>query len=289
MFKRSGALSGTRRASKKPSPLPKRGTQKDLETSEKGSERAQGKKHQLRNSIDQEEDKEKGSENEISLENIVDAEASQHELVVEAEDDVSVDIDADDPVCNSNIDSGPEAVAGSVPEQCESTQESIASEEFEKLDTDVGQSALDREEDILETDQIDQKFNESKEDMELDFKKEVNVSNADELKKESNGATPLEDVKSVNDLLIDAEDCETFQDLSTKPDIVTERSANEPMTLEMKSSDMSGLVSGGVISLQYPEDDARSLGSVQLELDDAKAQEDQKVDKVSRTEHELEL
>ena len=265
MFKRSGALSGTRRTSKKPSPLPKRGTKKELENIEKGSDKALGKKTSLPDSTEY-RDEERKCENELTLESMVDCEL---EMDQQAIDGNAVVHHSEDHIQSSNSDSMLRANSASSHEKEATIEEINASQNFEEVGVEIDQSPLDvSKEQLHENIEVDLKLNE-----------EMNVRDSKMLGTDGKDATSFEGAKLEGDLLIDAEDSETFQDLQSKPDIASERNTDDPKTLEMKSSDTSGLVSGGVISLQYPEDDTKSKVSVPVNCPKA---EDQIEDKVLR-------
>jgi len=262
MFKRSGALSGTRRTSKKPSPLPKRGTRKELENMEKGSDKVLGKKTALPDSI-QYRDGERNCENELSLESMVDCELGMDQQAI---DENVVEHHSEDHMQSSNIDSMPRAKSALSHKEDTTVEEVNASQNFKQASVEIDHSPLDVSKEQLN------------ENIELDLKLNEEMDGNDSKMLNSNGkdANSFEGAKLESDLLIDAEDSETFQDLQSKSDIANDRHTDDPKTLEMKSSDTSGLVSGGVISLQYPEDDTKS--KVSVPHDDPKA-EDQREDK----------
>ena len=265
MFKRSGALSSTRRASKKPSPLPKRGTKKEAAASEKGADKALGKKNALPQPTEQGD---KNCENEVSLESVVEIVSPELDMDQQTNDEKSVVQHAEEAIQYSNVDSvliNKEYISDKRDSTLEETHNS---QDFEDVYPEVGQLPLEDN---------DQRFGKDGEDVDLKLSEDLDVNDTKVVKGVSKDPSSIEEGKLESDLLIDAEDSETFQDLRTKADIVADRNTDESKALEIKPSDTSGLVSGGVISLQYPEDDARSLGSVQLH--DSKS-EDQKDDKV---------
>ena len=279
MFKRSGALSGTRRASKKPSPLPKRGTRKEVEQSVKASDKTSGKRTPLQQPTESDADKSHGAEAE--LENLSDDDNVAEPDV--GDNEKPIDLCCEESIQSSATDLAIEKEHRFATEEGESKADVVASSERGEMFPDAVQLPQEREEHGKEADgEIDQSFDEGKEELKLNLEEPGSPPESYEC---SNETTPIPpgNASLSGDLLIDAEDSETFQDLSVKPDIVSERSPEEPKTLEMKSSDTSGLVSGGVISLQYPDDDARPLGSIQL--DDAKTEADQNEDTVSAVFH----
>ena len=267
MFKRSGALSGTRRASKKQSPLPKRSARKEADVTEKGSEKTSGKKNALLPPSEH-GDLEKSSENELSLESVVESVSFELENDNQITDDQSVGQQIKDPSPHSNVDSILDTKDDSGDIQDDPEVDTVSSQDFEEVCAEVS----------LSTPHVnDQQFDKDGEDLDLKSNENLDITDTELLKADSKDSTSIEEAKLETDLLIDAEDSETFQDLSSKVDVGTERNTEDSKALEMKSSDTSGLVSGGVISLQYPDDDARSLGSAQLEDHKSESQKDDKV------------
>lgn len=318
MFKRSGALSSTRKTGKKHSPLPKRSARKDGEIAEKGGDKFTRRKASAPQLSVPELDCETEPIIETENENL---ELNSESIIESVQDAIQEPIDSSgenlsQDYVRSTVDESSQSVSIESIVHVEADSEVDLSEptivdsmdagqivqvdcvdSLESMDDCTGdlKSTMDSTDRLMQ-DTLDQQ---SSENLKLvpgqDTAEHVNseaisgnltdnlaesVTKIDQITGEiSDLDTRLTEKspdlaghtksKPVTDLLVDAEDSETFQDLSCKPDIVVEREVEVEMkSLEMKKSDTSGLASRGVISLQYPDDDVRSLDSVNL--DDSK-------------------
>eukprot|EP00795_Rhopilema_esculentum_P008272 gene8272-14228_t len=267
MFKRSGALSGTRRSSKKPSPLPKRTSRKDVDVSEKSSGKISSKKSPLVQQSEHEQGAAKCPDDAVSsnIERAVIDVSQGDNVESDYTRDSTINEESKESVLSSTLDSIQIISDVSVSEEtCSESKEPIGNDEdcsTELANKEAERSDLEKKE--MDLDKV--------EDKEKDNILETKCTSPEESKNLILGACE-EGAKGSDVLLIDAEDLETFQDLSMNPNVVVERDVEVAQTLELKSSDTSGLVTGGVISLQYPDDDARSLDSVRL--DELKTEED---------------
>ena len=303
MFKRSGALSSTRKTGKKHSPLPKRSTRKDGEITDKGGDKSSRRKASAPQlsvpDLDCESEPIIETENEnleLNSESIIESvqdaiqepidnsgenlnqgyvgsavdESSQSlsiESIVHVEVESEVDLSAQD--CVDSLQSMDDC-AGDLKSAADSTdrliQDTLDQQYCEDIKLAPSQDSIEHVANEAESRDLADNLAESVTKID-DITGEVSDLDTQLTEKNSDLVVQTES-KPITDLLVDAEDSETFQDLSSKPDIVVEREAEVEMSLEMKKSDTSGLASRGVISLQYPDDDVRSLDSVNL--DDSK-------------------
>ena len=303
MFKRSGALSSTRKTGRKHSPLPKRSSRKDGEVTEKGGDKSTRRKasapqlsvpdldcesepiietehenlelnsesiiESVQDAIQEPIDNSSENQNQGFVRSAVD-ESSQSlsiESIVHIEAESEVDLSAQDCVDNlqsvDNCTGGLRSAADSTDRLMQDTLDQQACEDLKLVPS---QDSIEQVTNEAESRDLADNFAESVTKID-DVTEEVSDLDTRLTEKSSDLADETEN-KPITDLLVDAEDSETFQDLSSKPDIVVEREVEVEMSLEMKKSDTSGLASRGVISLQYPDDDVRSLDSVNL--DDSK-------------------
>ena len=273
MFKRSGALSGTRRSSKKPSPLPKRTSRKDVDVSEKSSGKISSKKSPLVQQSEHEQGAGKCPDDAVSsqIERAVIDVSQAVNVESDCTHDSTINEESKESVSSSTLDSIQIISDVSVSEEtCSESKEPVG------IDEDCSTELANKEEERSDLEKKEKDLD-TVEDKENGNILETKSTSPEESKNLILGACE-EGAKGSDVLLIDAEDLETFQDLSMNPNVVVERDVEVAQNLELKSSDTSGLVTGGVISLQYPDDDARSLDSVRL--DELKTEEDPKESQV---------
>eukprot|EP00794_Sanderia_malayensis_P012101 gene12101-13351_t len=254
LFKRSGALSGTRRPSKKPSPLPKRN-------------RAESSRKSSRNSA-----------NNQNI-NTLKSELEENMTTTTTEDTACKDnklgqVDCPDVTQNEVAREGAESSSDG-PEQMKTVSIAISgpvevAKNEDQFESEVEESKSgQRKESVTDTSEAKESENEV---AETSVRTEV-VDGIATTDLEGTKGGDLVENKSCEDLINDAEDSETFRDINDFKPEITETEENQPeneLSIEMKKSDMSGLVSKGVISLQYPDDDVRSMESLNLSEETAK-------------------